>query len=202
MRPFHHPGLILAVALLGGLSLRADIEFAGVLTTAGNSTFALADTATTATRWLTIGNSFSGWKITAYNPAAETLTLVKDTATRTLKLKTAVLQEAEAAGPVSFSGDLKIQVGNSTMSGLTTLTDGVTNAITLANGVVVQITPRVQSDGSILYKGSFTTAPGPDGKPGEVLSSPSVLSRPGQSFSMQVGDISFGFAPSPAPAKP
>ncbi len=194
------------ILLLGGLATastaRAEIEFTGLLTSGGKSTFALADTATADTRWLLLGKSFSGWKITAYDAKLETLTLTKDSATKTLKLKGSVVQEAKIAAPLAVTGDISIKVGDSATAGLVTLTDGTTNEMTLPNGMIVQITPTVQPDGNILYKALFRGNPSTDGKPGQVLSQPSVMSAPGQSFSMQAGDISFGFTPKPAVGKP
>jgi len=202
------PNLIL-VLLLGSLATvsiaRADIEFTGILTSDGKSTFALADTATTDTRWLTVGKSFSGWKITAYDPKTGVLTLTKDSATKSLSLKGAVIQSAKATR-LSVTGDVNIKMGDSAITGAITLVDGTTNSMILPNGVIVQVTPTVQPNGYILYKASFIGSPNADGSPGQVLGQPSAMAMPSMAFNVEMdmptGVISFGFNPKPAAGNP
>src|SRR5690348_4255631 len=68
---------VLGLALLAGAVARAEIEFVGILSMPPKKLFALTDTATDKTAWVSLGETFGEHKLTAYDAAADTVTLNK-----------------------------------------------------------------------------------------------------------------------------
>src|SRR5688572_22676259 len=63
------------VMLFFAAHLRAEIEFIGILATSQSTRFALRDTASGNTDWVTQGQVFAGFTVDAYNSKEETLLL-------------------------------------------------------------------------------------------------------------------------------
>ncbi|MBW8781832.1 MAG: DUF2059 domain-containing protein [Verrucomicrobia bacterium] len=80
-------------------------ELRGVLATGAERRFALATPGTGQTAWVTVGDTFAGWKLAAYRPSEDALVLVQDGHEMLLKLSSgqvgvtqekATLADAEA----------------------------------------------------------------------------------------------------------
>src|SRR5688572_1635383 len=95
----------LAACLFAASIVRADIEFVGILATNQSSHYALGDTTTGKTDWVTTGGTFAGYTLVAYEPKIETIVLRRDGAELRIKLKNdAKVKEArlELTGAISF----------------------------------------------------------------------------------------------------
>src|SRR6185436_18414334 len=79
--------IILGMVLLSATLARAEIEFIGVLATPKKTQFALIDTAAERTVWVSIGDTFSDYKVTAYDRATDTITLTKSDGELRVRLK-------------------------------------------------------------------------------------------------------------------
>jgi hypothetical protein len=64
----------------------AKIELTGILATAGCVRLALRNTASGTSTWLKVGDSFYGYRLTAFEPATETAVLVRDGVIARIKL--------------------------------------------------------------------------------------------------------------------
>lgn len=99
----------IALAVLSGLSTlasaaEAPIEFRGVMAGAGAMKLSLKDKTTDATRWVEVGQTFAGYKVTGYDAAKETVTLNKEGVDVRLRLNAAQVKEA---GPDSSAEPTK-----------------------------------------------------------------------------------------------
>jgi hypothetical protein len=72
--------LVAAALVAGGASLLAQpaIELRGVLLEGGAVRLSLLDRSSDTSRWVEVGQTFSGYKVTGYDAASETATLNKD----------------------------------------------------------------------------------------------------------------------------
>ena len=70
--------VIFFVAAAAGFSAQPAIELQGVVVGAGPTKLSLINKADDTTRWVEVGQSFAGYKITAYDSATETATLTKE----------------------------------------------------------------------------------------------------------------------------
>lgn len=77
--------------------VRAEMEFAGYIRTAGGTKFVLADQVQARfSDWLEVGGRFDGYVVTAFDAKTETLTLTKDGASTRLTLKSAAIKPLPA----------------------------------------------------------------------------------------------------------
>jgi hypothetical protein len=85
---------LLFLALLPVCAGAADpgIEFTGVLVMSDKTQVALTTSATGATSWVEIGQRFSGYIVSEFNPKDEVVVLTKDGVPTRLRLKTAKVQ--------------------------------------------------------------------------------------------------------------
>jgi hypothetical protein len=184
--------ILVSASLLVAVSLRAEIEFVGVMISSYTTRVALTDKTNGRTEWLSRGDSFAGYKVTAYDNATETVVLqrgqdelrirIKDDG----KVKSASL---ELTGAISLGGDRKLEIERATL-----LFDHE-NVFPLQDGVTYRITPTRQADGNVLYRMLIERVLGPNKT--ERLSSPSFVTLPGKAFSFQIGEFGFSFKPRP-----
>jgi hypothetical protein len=80
---------LLLLALLPICARAADlgIEFTGFMVMSDKTQVALTIAATGSTSWVTVGQKFSGYVVSAFEPADEVVVLVKDGITTRLRLK-------------------------------------------------------------------------------------------------------------------
>lgn len=81
---------VVFAGLVFGAALRAAEpavpELRGMLATGAERRFALATPGDTQTAWVAVGDSFAGWKLSAYRPAEDALVLTRDGHETLLKL--------------------------------------------------------------------------------------------------------------------
>jgi hypothetical protein len=181
---------ITGMALFAATLAPAEIEFIGVLATPKKTQFALTDTAAERTVWVSVGDTFSDYKLTAYDRATDTITLTKADAELRVRLKDdAKIKSArlELTGAITFGAGEKVEIERAT------LRFDEENVFPLKDGIVYRITPSHRDDGNILYRISIErTLPG---NKIEKVSAPAIITIPGQPFSLQIGDAGFAFAP-------
>lgn len=175
---------------LFGATLRADIEFVGILVTSQSTRFALTDTSAGKTDWVGAGQKFAGYTIGAYDRKEDLLTLTRDGADLRLRLKNdARIQDArfELTGAITFGADEKIEVQRATL-----LFDQE-NIFPLRDGITYRITPTRDEDGNIRYTIAVERVVADNKK--EKLSAPTIVALPGRPFKIQVGELGFAFTP-------
>ncbi|MBI5693291.1 MAG: hypothetical protein HZC55_24700 [Verrucomicrobia bacterium] len=182
------PALV-ALALLAA-AVRAEPEFTGVLATSSGTLFALRDPAIPRTDWVALQGRFADWVVAAYDRPTDTLTLTRAGESRRIRLKDgAPVQPArlELAGEISFGSGEKLRVERATLA------YDQENAFPLKEGLVYRITPTRRPDGNLQYR-ILLEQTGP-GNRVERVSAPSVVTRPGDQFSLRVGDHEIHFKP-------
>ena len=181
---------ILGMVLLTATIARAEIEFIGVLATPKKTQFALTDTATERTVWISVGDTFADYKLTGYDRTTDTITLTKPDAKLHLRLKDDAKIKAarlELTGTITFGADDKVEIERAT------LRFDEENVFPLKDGVVYRITPKQRDDGNIQYHIAIERTLA--GNKTERVSAPSIITIPGHPFRLQIGDAGFAFAP-------
>ena len=125
---------------------------------------------------------------------------------KSVKLKTATAVQSPAPNdPSVIAGEVEIQIDGKPVSQSVAFTIGQTTVIPGTGGTTVKVTPtqmpEANGTAAIRYQLSFERA-GTNGKPAEIISTPSVAALPGNAFSISIGSTSFKFTPKPADAKP
>jgi hypothetical protein len=177
-------------ALLGGGSARAEPEFVGVIATSSHARFAIALSPNSRPQWIGLGDAAAGCKVTAYDAAAEIVTVVVDGRTLRLPLKAdAKVKESR----LEVVGDIKAGPGGAiaTISRATLLLDQE-NVLPLADGAIIRFTPR-RLDGTKMRFDAAYERPDAGGST-ERIAAPSVITIPGTSFAIQVGDFHLSFS--------
>lgn len=180
---------LLTAALMSPLA-RGEIEFVGILATSQSSHFALANTTTGKTEWVMQGTSFNGYTVGEYERKDDTLVLRRGGTERRIRLKEdAKIKSArlELTGTMTFGATDRIEIERAT------LVFDEENVFPAQNGVTYRITPRRQPDGTIRYTAEIERVLAPNKI--ERLSSPAVVTLPGQQFSMRIDDLGFSFKP-------
>jgi hypothetical protein len=182
--------LLLSACILP--AARADVEFVGVLITPQKSLFALSDTTSGRTDWLTVGKSFAGYEVTSFDPASDTLVLRAAGAEKRVRLKDdAKIKSAR----LEIVGTVTVGMGETTDVVRATLLFDQENTFPLQEGVTCRITPHRQPDGNILYRASFDRVL--SDKSTARIAMPAIIALPGHPFSIKVGDLGFAFSPRP-----
>lgn len=181
---------IVATLLAWAPLARADIEFVGILVTKDKTQFALTDTATERTAWVSLGQLFGEFKLTAYDRTADTLTLTKSGAETHIHLKDdAKIKSArfELTGTITLGGDEPVTIERATL-----LFDQE-NVFPLKDGVVYRITPTRDEDNTVLYRIEIERVVSANKT--ERLSAPALITLPGRPFKVRIGDAGFAFTP-------
>jgi hypothetical protein len=84
--------LLLAVLPFCAVAADLGIEFTGVLVMPDKTQVALTTSATGSTSWVTVGQKFSGYVVSEFDPKDEIVVLTKDGVPTRLRLKTAKVQ--------------------------------------------------------------------------------------------------------------
>ena len=84
--------LLLAVLPVCAVAADLGIEFTGVLVMSDQTQVALTISTTGSTSWVTVGQKFSGYVVSAFDPKDEVVVLTKDGVPTRLRLKTAKVQ--------------------------------------------------------------------------------------------------------------
>jgi len=91
--------MLVGLFLVGNIGFAAQpaIELNGVMVDVGVTRLSLVDRANDTARWIEVGQSFAGYKVSAYDPATETATLIKDGAEVRVRLNAAQIKAATSA---------------------------------------------------------------------------------------------------------
>jgi hypothetical protein len=180
----------LVLALTGSPAARAEIEFVGILATSKTTHFALGETTSGRTDWVTVGGSFGGYTVASYEKKDETLVLRRDGIDRRIRLK----EDAKVkAGRLELTGSITLGATDQIEIERATLQFDQENVFPVKDGVTYRITPTRMPDGTIHYRADMDRILAPNKT--ERLSSPAVIAWPGQQFSMRIGDLGFSFKP-------
>ncbi|MSU64813.1 MAG: hypothetical protein EXS38_01635 [Opitutus sp.] len=169
--------------------LRAEIEFSGFFLTARESLFSLTETeGNRSSGWLKIGQSFGEHSLVSFDAAREVITLRQDGRLREVPLRASKVKD----GRVILTGTITLlqeQVEGVRAS----LFLGEEGVYPLKEGVTLRIRSEQRPDGNIVYHSRFDMN-NADGKE-DSMDCPSIVARPGSSFSMRMGDLGFTFKP-------
>jgi hypothetical protein len=169
---------------------RAEIEFIGILSMPPKKLFALTDTATDKTAWVSLGEAFGEHKLTAYDAPTDTVTLNKPGVEMRIHLKDdAKIKSArmEITGTITLGGEEPVEVERAT------LFFDQENVFPLKDGVTYRITPKRLEDGILEYSIAIEQTVAPNKT--EKLSAPRIRVLPGHPFSLRVGEAGFAFTP-------
>jgi len=185
---------VLLIYLLSAIALSAagTIELVGVFTTSQKALLAFTDANTERSAWVAVGENFEGYTVSSFDPGQETATLTKGAEVLKVRLKEAKIKE----GRIEIAGTVSVGSGKAIAVTSATLIYNTENSFPVGDGVILRITPKLRSDGTVLYQSVFDV-PGGDGKR-EVLSAPAMIARPDQQFSLHVGDYDYSFKPKKA----
>ena len=181
--------LALALVLAAAALARAEIQFIGLLVMRDTTRFALLDTSTGQTDWIDAKGRFAGYRVSAFDPKNDTLTLTRDGTDLSLRLvDDAKVKKArfELTGTITLGAAEKLEVVRATL-----LYDQE-NIFPLRDGTIYKIKPTRRPDHTINYSIQIERAVG---NRIDRLSAPSVTTRPGQSFKLQLDDYGFEFTP-------
>ena len=181
--------LLIFAIIFTAVAVRAEIEFIGVFSLDGRTSFVLREEATKPGTWRALGQEFSGYKLKSFDPAIDTLTLSRGDTTLRLKIK----EGKVTPGRIEIAGALTIGAKEKFNITRATLVLDRENVFPLKDGVVWRITPSVMPDGNLLYELAIDQTL-PDGKL-QRISAPKIKVLPGWPFSLKVGDLEFSFAP-------
>lgn len=182
--------LVLGALLSTAVFVRADIEFIGILSMPPKKLFALTDTATNKTAWVSLGEAFGDHKLTAYDAAADIITLVKPGVEMRLHLKDdARIKSArmEITGTITLGGEEPVEVERAT------LFFDQENVFPVKDGIVYRITPKRLEDGTLEYSIAIEQTVAPNKT--EKLSAPRIRALAGQPFKLRIGEAGFAFTP-------
>ncbi|HEY8933232.1 MAG TPA: DUF2059 domain-containing protein [Rariglobus sp.] len=88
-------GLCLMMSVRAADTLPALPELRGVLATGADRRFALSEPGGTSTAWVSVGQMFAGWKLTAYRAEEDALVLTRDGRDVLLKLSSSTVGKAD-----------------------------------------------------------------------------------------------------------
>ena len=180
---------LLALLLLA-TAVRAQVEFSGILVMPGKTLFALTDTATTKTDWVTLKGSFAGFVVANYDPSTDTLTLMRNGTAPRVRLKDDAKVQSlrfELTGSITFGTGEKVEIERATL-----LFDQE-NVFPLKDGIIYRITPTRRPDGTLMYRIVIEQRIAENRI--DRLSAPNVITLPNQPFSIRVGEFAFSFTP-------
>ncbi|MES2694712.1 MAG: hypothetical protein V4773_14655 [Verrucomicrobiota bacterium] len=180
--------LSLLIAATANLA-RAELRFVGILSTRDSTRFALTDTVSGKTSWITSQENFAGYKVAAFDAQADTLTLIRQGQELKLHLIDAKVQPGghlELSGTITFGQEQKMEIVRAT------LRYDEENVFPLKDGIVYKITPRRLDDGTIRYAIAIQRG---TGETAELISAPTVTAFADKPFSLAVGDYGFAFSP-------
>ena len=87
--------VLLLVLTISIASARADLALVGIMITSERPSFALSSEKAKTSGWITIGQSFDGYTIVAFDPESELLAVEKDGKRQELRLRQAKVGEAK-----------------------------------------------------------------------------------------------------------
>jgi len=187
---------VLVVAILCGATpaSRAALEFRGYSQIGDEALFSLQDTADqSSSPWITVGKTFHDYTLVAFDPKREVLTVkAPDGALAQLFLRATSIEAAKDTR-LRISGTITFGTGDDIQPVKATLVMGEETVFDLKDGTSLRLKPSPFQDGNIRYDAVFEKAQDDGTK--KKLSSPVIVSRPGQGFSIKTGDVVLKFGP-------
>jgi hypothetical protein len=191
----------LALLLLLPLaSLRAEVDFVGVLSSKEKTRFFLHDRAAgRSSGWVALNQEFAGFTLLSYDAKTDVLVLTKGKERVEIRLKDAKVQN----GRIELRGSAKLgALGETLEMERVTLVLDQENIFTLKNGVEIHATPKRMPDGNLMWTMAYLR-PRTDGTK-ETLSTPTWITLPDQQWAFLIGspetpdkNLSFTFTPPP-----
>ena len=169
--------------------LRAEIEFSGFFLTAREALFYLTETeGHRSSGWLKIGQSFDDYALVSFDPGREAITLRQGGRLREVPLRASKVKDRR----VILTGTITLR--QEQVEGVrASLFLGEEGVFPLKDGVTLRIRSEERPDGNIVYHSRFDVK-NADGLE-EPMNCPSIIARPGSTFSMRMGDLGFTFKP-------
>lgn len=182
---------LLSVLLTSALAASAATpELSGIYIQDTKALFVMVDPETGASsRWLALGQEFAGYTLKNFQTDTDTIVLGKGGMDYFVKLRATKIGYAAT----TLSGTIEVGAGSLTRVQRATLVFGEENTFPVTDHLALTIKPVLLKDGNIAYASSFARTES-DGRK-TVLSSPRVVARPGQAFSLKVGDLGFSLKP-------
>jgi hypothetical protein len=111
---------LVVMLLIGSRAMAAQptIELRGVLVGVGPTKLSFVDKTNDTTRWVEIGQTFAGYKVTAYDTATESATLTKDGTELRLRLNAATVKDAAADSAFSPAASPPAEVTRAVLNNL------------------------------------------------------------------------------------
>ncbi|MEO5958494.1 MAG: hypothetical protein ABIZ49_14035 [Opitutaceae bacterium] len=181
-------------------SLRAEVDFVGILSSKDTIRFFLQDRAAgTSSGWVTLNQEFAGFMLLSYDAKTDVLVLTKGQEHVEIRLKDAKVQ----TGRIELRGTVKLgALGETLEMERVTLVLDQENVFTLKNGVEIHATPKRMPDGNLMWTMAYLR-PRTDGTK-ESLSTPKWITLPDRQWAFLIGspetpnkNLSFTFTPPP-----
>lgn len=172
----------------------AALELTGFFVLSDNAHFVFVDSDSNATSgWLRVGDSFQGWRVDKFQPERDEVVMVRGDERVSVSLRSATILEDR----IAFAGDIAVGSGDVVNVSQGLLRFGEETSYPVTDTITLYLKATRRPDGNITYASRFE-AKKDDGTT-EVLGGPRVTNRPGQPFSMTMGNLSFTLQPSAAP---
>jgi hypothetical protein len=170
--------------------LHAEIEFSGFLTGPGLALYSLTDTADgVSSGWLRPGATFRDCTIDRFDSARGVLVVRRAKEEVELKLRDAKTGQ----GRLIVLGQVRLPSETRLDGVRATLVMDQDNVLPLREGVTLHLRPSRMADGNMMYRSHFVVRQA-DGSEKTVMA-PAVVGRPGQPFTMNVGELGYSFTP-------
>ena len=89
---------LFVIALCSVLSVRAEIQFKGLLVADGAAKFSLYESEEQTSKWVSIGENFAGYAVTEFRPGGDVLVLRKGNEVLELKMTVPHIASSRPAG--------------------------------------------------------------------------------------------------------
>lgn len=198
----------LAAFVMLSTTIRAEIEFSGVLSAPGRSLFALSDDPAKPAAWRALGQEFAGYSLASFDSKTDTLILTKDGMSLSIHLKDDA--KIKNAG-LEFSGRISIGQGEKLEVRRVTLAFDRETVLPLNNEITCGVLPTRMPDGNIRYRfsvdrsvreGAITRTQTRAVTSAVKVGSSSVVALPRELFRIAVGDLDLTFTPAIQPRAP
>jgi len=88
--------LAISALLLGALCLRGELMLKGVVISGSEPLFSRHSVEDKTSRWVSLGQSFSGYEVVAFDPQTESVSVAKDGIRREIRLQGSVVRDSTA----------------------------------------------------------------------------------------------------------
>lgn len=180
---------LLVACLWGSVPASAAIELTGLFITSKKAMFALVNTDSGASAWVSLGQKFEEYEAFDFEPEAHVLSLRKADQVLRIPLKEAKVKE----GNYPVFGTIKTGEGKTIVVSEATLVLGAEQTFPLSEKALLHLTVQRLPDGTLSYQPSIEAT----NKEGEktLIVAPTLRGGYGRAVSLTVGDYQFEFKP-------